>query len=121
VVQRHENILFFPGDGDFCPLEKWKRYRSDWNEVYIEEGIFSLRELSQEESKRFVPYERDELLKAFAKECGPLPESSTFNGVGIPHPDEGIVVTDRIILRIRFEGPAGKGTKYLIFGLPNGC
>jgi hypothetical protein len=41
--------------------------------------------------------------------------------VGIPHPDEGIVVTDRIILRIRFEGPAGKGTKYLIFGLPNGC
>ncbi len=121
VVQRHENILFFPGDGDNCSLDDWKRYRSDWNEVYLEEGIFSLRELSQEERKRFVPYERAELLEAFEKECGPLPESPTFNGVGIPHPDEGIVVTDRIILRIRFEGPAGKGTKYLIFGLPNGC
>ena len=121
VVQRHENIMFFPGDGDNCSLDHWKRYRSDWNEVYLEEGIFSLRELSQEERKRFVPYEQPELLKAFQKECGPLPESPTFNGVGIPHPDEGIVVTDRIILRIRFEGPAGNGTKYLILGLANSC
>ena len=38
-----------------------------------------------------------------------------------PHLDDARVVLERIVLRVRCDGPSGPGEKHLLLMVPSGC
>lgn len=118
VAQRHENVLVFPGDGTTCELSDWKRYRSPWKDLNAEELFFQTQSLEPGEASLFPAYTEAELEQAFASVCGANPTDPSS-----PEPSLGHfrVVVERIVIRVRFEGPSRSGAKYLILYVANGC
>ena len=122
VAQRHENVMTFPGDGSTCALQQWKRHQSPWTPLHFEEGVFQTRRLKPGEDQQFPEHTQEELRTAFSTECRwpgapPIEELSPME----PHPDDTRVVLDRIVLRVRYDGPSGPGEKQLVMMVPRGC
>lgn len=122
VSQRHENVPVFPGDGSTCELQNWKRYQSPWKNLYHEEHFFQTISIDPVDQKRFPDYSYKELTAAFEAMCGSIDEMDGMEGlIAVPHPDSVRIAVDRIVLRIRFKGPNGEGSKYLILKVANSC
>ena len=122
VAQRHENVMTFPGDGSTCTLQQWKRHQSPWTPLHLEEGVFQTRRLKPSEDQQFPKHTPEELRTAFTTEClwpgaPPIEELSPME----PHPDDTRIVLDRIVLRVRYDGPSGPGEKHLLLMMPSGC
>ena len=118
VAQRHENVLVFPGDGTTCELSDWKRYQSPWKDLNAEGLFFQTQSLEPGEASLFPAYTEAELEQAFASVCGANP---TDPGSPEPSLSHFRVVVERIVIRVRFEGPSGSGSKFLILYVASGC
>ena len=74
------------------------------------------------EDQQFPEHTQEELRSAFSTEClwpgaPPIEELSPME----PHPDDTRIVLDRIVLRVRYDGPSGPGEKHLLLMMPSGC
>ena len=118
VSQRHENVMTFPGDGTTCELTDWKRYTSPWIDLNCEGLFFQTEALDPGGETMFPPYSEKALREAFDATCGTHNDRPSGPE---PHVDRKRVVVERVVIRIRFEGPSGGGMKCLILQIANGC
>ena len=122
VSQRHENVMMFPGDGTSCELHNWKRYISPWQDLHCEEHFFETLSYNSEELQRFPDYSAEELLAAFRLGCGNENVLGDYHETNsLPRLDNCKIAPARIIIRIEYSGPSGKGLKHLIFEIANSC
>lgn len=119
-------LLFLPIGGPLAQttfsqrLEQLREGQRD--SLHLEEGVFQTRRLKPGEDQQFPEHTQEELRTAFTTEClWPGAPSIEELSPMEPHPDDTRIVLDRIVLRVRYDGPSGPGEKHLLMMVPSGC
>ncbi|MES2514138.1 MAG: hypothetical protein V4580_08325 [Bacteroidota bacterium] len=63
ITEQYQNIVSVSDEGPHVELYEWKNYKSEWFNVdTISNGIFLMKNISEEESMQFPKYTRQELI-----------------------------------------------------------
>ena len=123
IFQRHQNTARIQAESEFCALDDWKHYYSDWKELEHDPETLSYMTIYYgiEDWEKFIPVDIKDYKEAVQESCGPS-WAKRISNINNTHQYPSDVTLSRIDLKILLTDRNGRVRKKIIsFGIPMGC
>ena len=123
IFQRHENSVSISQEGPHCDLFDWKHYYSDWQELEFDpvENRFTSNSYNQNDWRKFIEVEIDELIEAVELTCGEEWSQLLGHISDVNEYPSGVSMSKIIIKLILTKKDESVQEKIIEFEIPMGC
>lgn len=123
IFQRHENSVTISQEGPHCDLFDWKHYYSDWKELEFDpvENSFTSNSYNQNDWRKFIEVEIDELIEAVELTCGEEWSQLLGHISDVNEYPSGVSMSKIIIKLVLTKQEGPNQEKIIEFEIPMGC